>query len=340
MSFQSKALRKPETDSVYRVNTSDPLTAVGWRSVEAMNTEHPIRDFLATRRARITPQQAGLPDFGGRRRVPGLRREEVALLAGMSTEYYVRLERGNVKGVSDAVLAGICRALQLDEAEQTHLHDLVRAANANPRSPRKRLPAKAHRVRPGVQQLLDAMTGIPAIVQNGRLDVVASNALGRALFNELFDQEEGTVNFARFHFLAPRAREIYADWDDAAQQIVAMLRIEAGRVPYDRGLSDLVGELSTRSDDFRVLWASHDVRLHSTGTKRIHHPVVGNLELDFEAMPLSAESGLMFLAYTAKAGTASHDSIQLLATWAATHKQSLAYKPAPSELSEGPHRLA
>lgn len=300
-----------------------------------MNNENLLRDFLATRRARITPQQAGLPDFGGRRRVPGLRREEVALLAGMSTEYYVRLERGNAKGVSEAVLEGICRALQLDEAERTHLHDLVRAANAGPRSPRKRLPAKSERVRPGVQQLLDAMTGIPAIVQNGRLDVIASNALGRALFSELFEQEGAAVNFARFLFLAPRAKEIYQDWDDAARQIVAMLRIEAGRVPHDRGLSDLIGELSTRSDDFRILWASHDVRLHSTGTKRIHHPIVGNLELDFEAMPLSAESGLMFLAYTAKPGTVSHDSLQLLATWAATHEQAPASTPAPSELSEG-----
>ncbi len=300
-----------------------------------MNNENLIRDFLATRRARITPEQAGLPDFGGRRRVPGLRREEVALLAGMSTEYYVRLERGNAKGFSDAVLAGICRALQLDEAEQTHLHDLVRAANAGPRSPRKRLPAKSQRVRPGVQQLLDAMTGIPAIVQNGRLDVIASNTLGRALFSEIFDQEGTTVNFARFVFLAPRAREIYQDWEDAAQQIVAMLRVEAGRVPYDRALSDLIGELSTRSDDFRILWASHDVRLHSTGTKRIHHPTVGNLELDFEAMPLSAESGLMFLAFTAKPGTVSHDSLQLLATWAATHSRTHSRAPEPSELSEG-----
>lgn len=300
-----------------------------------MNNENLIRDFLTTRRARITPRQAGLPDFGGRRRVQGLRREEVALLAGMSTEYYVRLERGNAKGVSEAVLAGICRALQLDEAEQTHLHDLVRAANAGPRSPRKRLPAKSQRVRPGVQQLLDAMTGVPAIVQNGRMDVIASNDLGRALFSELFDQEGTAVNFARFLFLAPRAPEIYQDWEDAAQQIVAMLRIEAGRVPYDRGLSDLIGELSTRSDHFRILWASHDVRLHSTGTKRIHHPIVGTLELDFEAMPLSAEGGLLFLAYTAKAGTVSHDNLQLLAAWAATHEQTHPRTSAPSELSEG-----
>jgi transcriptional regulator with XRE-family HTH domain len=331
VSFHSRRLRRPETGFIYRVNTGDPLTAVQWRSVKTMNNEILIRDFLATRRARITPRQAGLPDYGGRRRVPGLRREEVALLAGMSTEYYVRLERGNAKGVSDAVLEGICRALQLDEAERTHLHDLVRAANAGPRTTRKRLPAKSQRVRPGVQQLLDAMTGVPAIVQNGRLDIIASNALGRALFSELFDQDGKTTNFARFLFLAPRAKEIYQDWEDAAQQIVAMLRIEAGRVSYDRALSDLIGELSTRSDDFRILWASHDVRLHSTGTKRIHHPVVGRLELDFEALPLSAESGLMFLAYTAKPGSASHDGLQLLATWAATQQQT---HPNASELPD------
>jgi transcriptional regulator with XRE-family HTH domain len=288
-----------------------------------MENENGIRQFLATRRARLTPQQAGLPDFGGRRRVPGLRREEVALLAGMSTEYYVRLERGNAKGVSEAVLEGISRALQLDDAERAHLHDLVRAANTRT-SALPRRSAQAQQVRPGMQQLLDAMTQVPAVVQNGRLDIVAANQLGRALFSELYAQAHSAgrpgqpANYIRFVFLSPAARDMYFDWEEAAQQTVAMLRAEAGRVPDDRGLRALVGELSTRSEEFRALWASHDVRQHSTGRKRMRHPAVGDLELNYEALPLSPSSPLLFIAYTAPPGTPSHDNLQLLATWAAS----------------------
>ena len=282
-----------------------------------MDTRGDIREFLTTRRARLTPAQAGLPDFGGRRRVPGLRREEVALLAGMSVEYYVRFERGNAVGISEAVLEGVSRALQLDDAERTHLHDLVRAANEGIR-PQRRRPSRKQQMRPGVQQLLDAMTNVPAVVQNGRLDIVASNRLGMALFSEMYRQPQRPANFGRFLFLDPRAQAFYLDWEDAAQQTVALLRAEAGRAPYDRALSDLAGELSTRSEAFRALWASHDVREHRTGLKRIHHPVVGDLQLNYEAMELSSERGLLFLAYTAEPGTASHDGLQLLATWAAT----------------------
>jgi transcriptional regulator with XRE-family HTH domain len=247
-----------------------------------MDSQNDIREFLTTRRARLTPVQAGLPNFGGRRRVPGLRREEVALLAGMSVEYYVRLERGNATGVSEAVLEGISRALQLDDAEHAHLYDLVRAANAGVRPQRRRGTARALQVRPGVQQTLDAMTNVPAIVQNGRLDIVASNRLGLALFSEMYIQPQRPANFGRFVFLDPRARAFYRDWEDAMQQTVALLRSEAGRAPHDRVLSDLVGELSTRSTPFRTLWASHDVREHRTGIKRIHHPVVGDLDLTYE----------------------------------------------------------
>lgn len=283
-----------------------------------MDSRSDIREFLTTRRARLTPEQAGLPDFGGRRRVPGLRREEVALLAGMSVEYYIRLERGNAVGVSEAVLEGIGRALQLDDAERTHLHDLVRAANAGARPQRRRAPARAQQVRPGVQQLLDAMVNVPAFVQNGRLDIVASNRLGFALFSEMYVQPQRPANFARFVFLEPRAEAFYLEWEDAAQQTVALLRAEAGRSPYDRVLSDLVGELSTRSDAFRTLWASHDVRDHRTGVKRIHHPVVGDLQLNYEGMSPTSDRGLLFVANTAEPGSASHDGLQLLATWAAT----------------------
>jgi hypothetical protein len=286
-----------------------------------MDTAHDIREFLTTRRARITPQQAGLPDFGGRRRVPGLRREEVALLAGMSTEYYVRLERGNARGVSEAVLDGISRALQLNEVERSHLRAMVHSAN--PQSQRKPAPTRALQVPAGVQQILDAMGDVPALVQNGRLDLVASNRLGAALYSEVYvDRQRPVPNFGRFVFLDQRAPDFYLDWEDVARQTVASLRIEAGRTPHDRTLSNLVGELSTCSDIFRTLWASHDVREHRAGNKRLHHPVVGDLELVFEGMELVSRRGLLLYAYTAEPGSASQEKLQLLANWAATSSQT------------------
>jgi transcriptional regulator with XRE-family HTH domain len=301
-----------------------------------MDTRSDIREFLTTRRARLTPEQAGLPNYGGRRRVPGLRREEVALLAGMSVEYYVRLERGNASGVSESVLEGISRALQLDDAERTHLYDLVRAANAGVQPQRRRPRHPKQQVHAGVQQLLDAMTSVPAVVQNGRLDIIASNRMGLALFSEMYVQPQRPANFARFVFLDPRAPAFYADWEDAAQQTVALLRAEAGRSPYDRGLTDLVGELSTRSDPFRSLWASHNVREHRTGVKRIHHPVVGDLTLDYEGMNLSSDRGLLFIAFTAEPGSASHDGLRLLASWAATNDQAEGIpQPVPTEANDG-----
>jgi transcriptional regulator with XRE-family HTH domain len=278
-----------------------------------------VREFLATRRAKITPEQAGLPVYGGNRRVPGLRRAEVALLAGMSPDYYVRLERGNLSGVSDSVLEALARALQLDEAERTYLFDLARAANTTPRT--RRRPA-AQRVRPGVQQLLDAMTDTAAFVRNGRLDILAANRLGYALYAPVFDDPARPANLARFAFLDPRAAEFYPDWEGAAHTAVALLRAEAGRDPYDRGLTDLVGELSTRSEDFRIRWASHNVRLHQTGVKHFRHPVVGDLSLAFEAMPLPADPGLTMTAYSAEPGSASQDALRLLASWAATQEET------------------
>ena len=283
-----------------------------------MDNRDDIREFLISRRERLTPAEAGLPDFGGRRRVKGLRREEVALLAGMSTEYYVRLERGNGAGVSEAILDSISRALQLDEAEHAHLYDLVRAANQGAHPARRRGPSRPQQVRPGVQQLIDTMRDVPVYVQNGRLDAVATNRLGAALYSEMFVLPQRPVNAARFTFLDPRARTFYRDWASNAHQIVSLLRAEAGRAPYDRILTDLVGELATRSEEFRILWASHDVRVHRTGTKQVHHPVVGDLDLTFEAMDLTSEPGLQLLAFTAAPGSASQDGLQLLATWAAT----------------------
>ncbi|NTW38852.1 MAG: helix-turn-helix domain-containing protein [Cellulomonadaceae bacterium] len=295
-----------------------------------MDIRDDIREFLTTRRARLTPADVGLPDFGGRRRVPGLRREEVALLAGMSAEYYVRLERGNATGASESVLEGIARALRLDDAEQAHLRALVRAANDGAQPRRRRSSPQTRTVRPGVQQLLNAMHDVPAVVQNGRLDVLATNALGRALFSEMLADPRGPVNFARFLFLDPRALGFYRHWDEAAHQVVALLRSEAGRSPYDRELSDLVGELATRSDPFRTLWASHDVREHRTGTKAVTHPVVGDLDLSFEALDLSNDRGLQLIAFSAEPGSPTSGALRLLASWAATHAPVVAETPSPT----------
>jgi transcriptional regulator with XRE-family HTH domain len=280
-----------------------------------MDNRAEVREFLATRRAKITPEQAGLPQYGGSRRVPGLRRAEVALLAGVSPDYYVRLERGNLSGVSDSVLEAIARALQLDEAERAHLHDLARAANTTPRT--RRRPARPP-IRPAVQRLLDAMTDAPTFVRNGRLDILAVNALGQALYSPAFAGPDRPVNLARYCFLDHAAEDFYPNWDDAANTTVALLRTEAGRDPYDKALTDLVGELATRSSTFRTLWAAHNVRLHHTGVKQFHHPVVGPLSLGFEAMPLPADPGLTMTAYHAEPGSAAHEALRLLASWAAT----------------------
>ncbi len=280
-----------------------------------------IREFLTSRRARRSPAEAGLPDFGGRRRVPGLRREEVALLAGMSTEYYVRLERGNAKGVSESVLDGVCRALNLNDAERAHLYDLVRVANDGAEPHRRRRPVRPQKVTATTQQLLDAMRDVPAIVQNARLDLIATNALGRAVFSEMFAIPQRPVNFARFVFLEPRALSFYRDWHDAATQTVALLRSEAGRSPHDRDLSDLVGELTVKNETFRDLWSSHDVRQHSTGMKSITHPIVGDLDLDYEAMTLA--SGLQLIAYSAPPASATTDALTVLASWSAPQPPQL-----------------
>src|SRR5215207_5104920 len=249
-----------------------------------------MREFLSTRRDRITPQQAGLPNYGGeRRRVPGLRREEVALLAGVSTDYYTRLERGNATGVSDSVVDGVARALQLDEAERNHLYDLIRTSGGS--GPPRRRPTSRGEIRPTVQRVVDSMHATPAVVSNGRLDILHANALGRALFAPVFAFADPNrpPNSARFVFLDPAAKDLYRLWDAVADDTVALLRAEAGRDPHDRQLSELIGELSVRSTEFRTRWAAHDVRIHTSGVKLVHHPVVGDLDLPYESFPLPAE---------------------------------------------------
>jgi transcriptional regulator with XRE-family HTH domain len=272
-----------------------------------------IAEFLTSRRARVTPEQVGLPTWGPRR-VKGLRREEVASLAGVSVEYYKRLERGNASGVSDGVLEALAGALQLHDAERAHLFDLARAAN--PVAPQRRRPAP-QRVRPVILRILDSISA-PAIVRNSHVDYLSANPLARALYAPLFDSVEQPANSARFTFLDPAAQEFYVDWERVAKDLVAHLRSEAGRNPYDRGLSDLVGELSTRSQEFRTWWAAHNVRYHRTGTKRLRHPVVGELELAYEVMDIAADDGLTVSIYSAEPGSRSHEALDLLASWTAT----------------------
>jgi transcriptional regulator with XRE-family HTH domain len=270
-----------------------------------------VKAFLTSRRAKITPEQAGLTSYSRNRRVPGLRRSEVADLAGVSVEYYAQLERGNLAGASDSVLEALGRALHLDEAEQQHLADLARAAGPGTRTRRK---SPAEQIRPSIARVLELMTEIPAFVGNGRGDVLAANALAQALYAPMFDDAARPVNHARFAFLDNRARDFWRDWDRIATSTVAMLRTEAGRDPHDRVLTDLVGELCSRSEEFRTRWAAHDVRLHSTGVKLFRHPVVGELDLNFETMQVTADPGLSMTLLSAPAGSAAADALRLLAT--------------------------
>lgn len=276
-----------------------------------------MQEFLRSRRARLTPAKAGLI-AGSNRRVPGLRREEVALLAGVSVDYYAQLERGDLARVSDEVLGALARALQLDEAETSHLFDLARAAHSGPEH-RARPRAAANQVRPSLQRFLDAITDAPAWVRNERMDFVATNRLGRALNAPLFADRRRPVNNARFVFLNEEAsRQFYVDWEKGADDIVAAMRGYAGKQPHDTLLTDLIGELVTRSAAFRTRWAAHNVRFHRTGAKRIHHPVVGDLELVYEGLDLPADPGWHLYTFTAAPGSPSDERLRLLASWAAT----------------------
>jgi transcriptional regulator with XRE-family HTH domain len=284
-----------------------------------MDNRAEVREFMVSRRAKVTPEQAGLP-AGERRRVPGLRRSEVAALAGVSIEYYSKIERGDLGGVSPSVLDGIARALQLDPAERAHLIHLAQAADGSSELVRPRRPTtKRWTVRPSLQWTLDAITTAPAIVGNGHQDLLATNRLGRAFYDELFTDPRRPPNFARFAFLDGASHRFYPNWELAADTSVAILRTSAGRDPHDKALHDLVGELSTRSDEFRRRWSSHNVRLHGSGVKHFHHHVVGDLSLAYESVDLIAEPGLSMTIYSAEPGSPSEDGLTLLASWAASH---------------------
>jgi transcriptional regulator with XRE-family HTH domain len=278
---------------------------------DPVDTRAEIRDFLTSRRARITPQQAGLPDYDGKRRVPGLRRGELATLAGISIEYLTQLERGNLGGASETVLDALSRALQLDEAERAHLFDLARAATGSRRSAGRVRPEN---VRPSVQRILD-MLNAPAYARTGHGDIVALNTLCAAMYGDILRPEALPFNVARFVFLDPRSQDFFLDWDSVADDSVAALRIQAGQTPNDRHLSDLIGELATRSDAFTVRWAKHNVRFHRTASKRLHNAIVGDLELTGDALQLPGED-LTLIVYTAPAGSPAQEKLDFLARWA------------------------
>jgi transcriptional regulator with XRE-family HTH domain len=281
-----------------------------------------VREFLTSRRAKITPQQAGLPETF-HRRVPGLRRSEVAALAGMSVEYYAKLERGSLGGVSASVLDAIARTLQLDEAERAHLFHLAQAVDGTRAAMRPRRRSREQwTVRSSLQWTLDSITTGPAIVGNNRSDLLATNHLGRALYADLYNDPSGAPNFARFTFLDSAARRFYPEWDLAADMTVANLRTSAGKDPHDKGLHDLVGELSTRSDEFRRRWGAHNVRTHGTGVKHFHHRIVGDLTLAYESLDLRAEPDLTLTIYAAEPGSPTEDALRLLASWAAASAQA------------------
>ncbi|WP_427893625.1 helix-turn-helix transcriptional regulator [Kribbella sp. GL6] len=274
-----------------------------------MSNKDDVREFLTSRRANVTPEQAGLPTFGDKRRVAGLRREEVALLAGVSADYYTRLERGNLSGVSEQVLDALARALRLDDAERAHLFDLARAASGPVRGSRRTAISK---VRPGIHRILESLT-TPAYVRNARTDILAANDLALALYGDILDQLP--LNLAKFLFLDQRAPAFFLDWETVADDSAAALRVEAGHNPHDKSLTDLVGELATRSDEFRTRWARHNVKHHRTAAKRLHSPLVGDIDLSGEAMELPGD-GLVIITYTAEPGSPAAEALRFLASWA------------------------
>jgi transcriptional regulator with XRE-family HTH domain len=298
-----------------------------------MQNKSEVKDFLVSRRARVQPEQVELPGGPGRR-VPGLRRAEVAMLAGVSVEYYAKLERGDLVGASDVVLTAIADALLLDDAEREHLFDLAREANASP--VRKRRAAPQRVTRPGMQWALDGFTAGPAFVRNGRMDVVAENQLFRGLYWDVYARPERPVNLARYTFLQQeQSRAFYPNWEGAADINVAILRTEAGRNPHDAALQSLIGELSTVSEEFRTRWGAHNVRHHAHGNKFFRHPVVGELHLVYEAMEPMAEPGLNFLVYTAEPGSATAESLRLLSSWIATKEHEQESSPTATRSAAG-----
>lgn len=282
-----------------------------------MDNSTDVRDFLTSRRARLSPDDVGLPDFGGRRRVAGLRREEVAMLTGVSTEYYARLERGQIAGVSEQVLDSLAAVLKLDDDERDYLANLARAAQATKRTRRPK-PAP-QTVRPAITAALAAITGAPAFVRNGAMDILAVNELGRAFYAPLYATATAKPNLAIFNVFSPAAQSFYPDWIAAVDATVAVLRQEAGRDPYNKRITEVIGELSTRSDVFRDRWANANVRRHDAVAKIANHPIVGDITLQLVGTQILSEPGLSLMIYAADVGSPAEEQLRLLGTWAATN---------------------
>jgi transcriptional regulator with XRE-family HTH domain len=303
-------------------------------SLSFVDVRDEIRGFLSSRRARITPEEAGLPAFGANRRVPGLRREEVAMLAGVSVDYYIRLERGDARGASDEVLGGIARALQLNDDERVHLSDLIRSAGVS-------VISRHDLVRPGVRQIVDGMSGMPAMVRNRRLDTLYANNLGYGLYSGAYDDPARPVNPARYVFLDQSSREYFDDWESAADDMVALLRAETGRNPADGSLTELVGELSAGSEEFAKRWSTHDVLFHRSGVAHLHHPVVGDLTLSYEDLDIATDPGQTLLVFVAESGSESAGALATLADWVAAHErtrtgEAARYGPPPERDPDSP----
>ncbi|MFE5946299.1 helix-turn-helix domain-containing protein [Streptomyces sp. NPDC056480] len=279
-----------------------------------MDLSAELSEFLRSRRARLKPEDVGLPDFGRHRRVPGLRREELAQLAGVSVAYYTRLEQGNGRNVSMEVLDSIARALRLSDTERAHLTHLAKPT-AKKKQHRAAI-ARPQQVRPGLRHLLDAMEGIPAFLVGRRLDVLAWNRMARALMGDFEAMEPAERNVARMVFLGPNSRDLYRDWECKATEVVSVLRLYAGCYPEDPALLALVGELSVRSEEFRSLWAAHTVADKGHGTKVLRHPLVGEMTLTYESMQVAGgDPDLVLITYQAEPGSASADALRLLAQW-------------------------
>lgn len=308
--------------------TRPSLPCTPARTLADVDARAEIKDFLTSRRARVTPDTVGLPSLGGRRRVPGLRREEVAMLAGVSVDYYTRLERGNMAGVSEEVLEAIVQALRLDDAERSHLFDLARSVSSSAAVRRRRSRRPTPTVRPALQWLLDSIS-TPAAVRDTTSTFLAWNMMAQALYAPLLAEPAPELahrapNMARFVFLDPRSRSFFPNWQQSAEDTVAILRLAAGHELANPAISELVGDLSTRSREFASLWAVHDVRHVCRSSKVIVHPVVGELDLVYEPMSLGTNPDLTMLVYSAEPGSATADALRLLESWAATTQSAAA----------------
>ncbi|MFT4264390.1 MAG: helix-turn-helix transcriptional regulator [Nocardioides sp.] len=277
-----------------------------------MDPKAEITSFLSSRRAKLSPDEAGVAFYAGRRRVAGLRREEVAQLAGVSTDYYARLERGKVAGASRDVLEAVARALQLNDDERDHLFDLVKITQTRSRQRRTTNTT----VRPGLQLVLDSIQA-PAYLQNARLDRLAANPIGRALYSHPMDGSQDRFNYALWLFLDPRAHEFHRDYDAAKNNVVALLHTATAKQPHDQGLIDVIGRLSTQSEEFRGYWARHDVFRYRRGAKLLTHSVMGDLEFGYETFELASDPGLVMLVYTVEPNSPTAEAMQILSSWTA-----------------------